>query len=607
MKKSLLFAAGLLLALNMQAGRASVAVIEFGENPAVQGFTVSGGSSDVSDGGYFYIISDGSGKATWTLDQDYCPKAGPDYDYTFQLGAARLKAITFNDGRPDNHVTATIYAVNDKGDTVTIPLGSLYSDEDTVNDILSDDSAVTGTFAYGDQIKEIRLEFSGLKEGDIVCPMWLLLASKWQTPQVTYKENAPNVTYINACDFDEPWINNRTAHYMEAGVKLGGNIPNGFRGMYDIDKYVDITTYGGGNNGYWAQPLSATPIQNPGWVSPYSAEYDNWSWHRQWDGAPCVIKESWDRSLTPYSGEYIDKTSNLVTLDQMIEFTGWWYEYTFETLDEGTDVGISLRCPLHPQPGAIFASGAAGIWADGLDRADGGFALDGFDYNTYNYVTQKLAFTYCVEIDGQVLEVNNTTYPEPLYPDANDSQGLYEANWPVLTDPTKWSDVPTLADGKKIFRPTCFAPEDTWNTEHTVWYPGNFWRLYYFDDAMEELSNTYPALKEYAKPDFTAENLSKGLHTIKVKGICGQSYMNEIKLTASKHGEGGVGSISADKAQNITRQGNTVSFAQASDWAIYSLNGALIANGNGSSTDISSLQKGMYLVKAGSSVAKIIR
>ena len=57
---------------------------------------------------------------------------------------------------------------------------------------------------------------------------------------------------------------------------------------------------------------------------------------------------------TTYGGEYMDETSNLITMEQAIDGFGTWFEYTFEMEEDGyVDISIAATSHAAFYPGII--------------------------------------------------------------------------------------------------------------------------------------------------------------------------------------------------------------------------------------------------------------
>lgn len=590
MKKGflLLVSALALSSLQMAAIRPVLMNLTFGEDPAKQGITIAGKTDGAENEGYYYISADNSGKATWTMAFSDAICSPETKGNSWMVGGGRLRVVCFTpDADPDNHITAKFIITSKSGAKRVLPVETLTCNPEITSDVHVDESKVEGDmFAKGDDPETVVLEFAGLKEGDIVMPISMLLTSGWMFPQVSSADGAP-VTYINALDFDEPWISGREAGHSANGVAEG--YAGQLRGMYDVDYKMPIHSSDNPSNAEFYKPLCST-------ADEYDAQYALWPSHFKWNTGPVIRKNAW--TLDTYKGEYKDATSNIITLDEYVKAAGWWVEYTFELLNDGADVNLSLKAGAHLDPANGFYIGANKFAAEGKDRADGGFAVEGHDYSTGVNFLHAHYGDFIVSLDGEVQEWNYETYPYYTKP---------KEYGPTWVDPTKWAPARTDANGKRIYchRGLGIDMAQAWNT-------------YYNDEEIERAATkgftaliggefpAAPALEGMAKPDYTFKNLKAGKHTIRVCNLGGLIDFNELKLTATGGSGAGIeGAVAETLKINVTK--NVVTFGVEGEYEIYSVAGILMAKGHGAAADISALANGVYVLRVNNQVVKFVK
>lgn len=493
------------------------------------------------------------------------------------------------------HVTPMVVVTDEMGEEYTFNFATLPNTYETK---MVESTSVAGDLEYLSKIVNFTVYYLGVEEGEEIDLASVALGSEWTMPKVsssrtvesiTYTRGPADmtvpgtrtietgVTYIQAEDFDEPWINNRTAYKTAAGT-------NSSR-LYPSDYNVSIQTEGAAGFGDGSQYGAYLP--NHGHVIT-----------NRWGGNDDLIDHQVSGSIlhnwaTPgvesdayygYKGKYNPGATDdnpEISLENAIDNWGVWAEYTFEA-EEDCTIDISLRVAAYRSPvEACFTYQPFLYW--GLDMANNGYYLEE-PYADNNYF-ELFGYKYMVSLDDDVLR---TAYDAaPIYGgDGNVYMGS-------ILDPSKWTNTQVEENGVKVnsdYLP--IWPDPFWSYKvleaeqpSGIW--GNGWSPYYKDDmlkkAYESGDCSKAMLDKYAHGDYINIPVKKGRHTIKVQNMGGNSWFDEMRIRAN-NGGAGVDGVLADGLENAY-EGTPVYF---------DLQGRVVNNPT----------NGIYLVKRGSKVTK---
>ncbi len=266
-----------------------------------------------------------------------------------------------------------------------------------------------------------------------------------------------------------------------------------------------------------------------------------------------------------YGGEYLDDTSNKISMEQAIDgFGSSWFNYTFEMEEDGY-VDISIAACAHDVAyftsvicGGARANGGEYVTKYNKPREEGGYVVDGLDDD---YLT-LYGFSYLLKFDDELQRTNWDKFPE-----THKANGLIAfTKW---INPESWArDTRELDDEGNLVNSyflhitpsygwqgngqmwmTAYRSElyntyyhhldgeggaggiDTWNAEN---YPNSDTSVGPFKTACDAISPTYYEETYKDRPDFKDIPCSAGKHTISIKGTGGATVFDEIKVTAHK-------------------------------------------------------------------------
>lgn len=478
------------------------------------------------------------------------------------------------------HVTPCIELKDEEGNTVVLTFSEpLKNDLNTQQVVTSTGMKFKGDISSIEEfgkVNEFAIYFDGVVGGeDQVIIRGVSLGSEWNMPEVSpnrvansfdyFGENqlkAPvevtekGVTYIQAEDFNEPWINGRVSH-----SKLSGS--NGYR-LYNEDRNLTINTEGDGAiYGKWSKGFGHTVANrfNPG-------------------GSGLIIQDflpsgaDWAR----YYGEYITPGDNHITFENAVKCWGAWTEYTFDVPQDCT-VDISLRIAHHRSCfDQVIGSGSIYWWEE---PKNGGFVLEGGDDDNEDYF-QMYAGKYKLYLDG---DVQRTAYD--AQPKWNKNGVTFERE--IIPNPEKWTNNQETVNGEKLnsvylqSTPYPFWADGSDDTVGAGWQP--FYKSEMLAKAYAQGLCSEEAYKKYAHPDYMNIPLKAGRHTIKVQSMGGITWFDEIRIEA-KAGEGGGSGIEGVTTSGIQGYEGTPVY--------FDMQGRRVANPT----------SGLYLVKRGNTVAK---
>ncbi len=550
-------------------------------------WTVSGATLESDDAGLPYLLVTGDythgGKTSVAITHDQRSHG--------ERNMKKLSKVFLNVSSTDYsgvaHVTPMVEVKDEFGEKCTFKFNMLPDTYETAM-VESTSMDCSVDFAEFGKVNEFVVYLDGVTEGEEVDLAMVGLGTDWIMPKVSstrvvdcFKyDRGPGdaskpgvhttetgVTYIQAEDFDEPWINNRPAHKATGGS-------NGNR-LYAADQDVNIKWEG--RSGF-------------GDGSPYGRWYENHG-HivgNRWAGNDELVGEGdftggilhdWaagqgGETSYSYQGEYVTSGANAepyITLDNARNRWEMWAEYTFEA-EEDCVIDLSLSVATHRQPyeGALKNDA---YWYQG--KSDGGYIIEGYDDNSYQ---ELFHHKYQVAIDGVV---QRTAYTgAPVY-SGNGYELLH-----AVRDPRKWVNNQDEVDGQKLNSTYLNVyPYPYWGEVETdSWGAG--WFAYYKSDMLDRgvEEGVIPESVRAAQPsaDYVGIPVKKGRHTIKVTNCGNLSWFDEIRIKAN--GGAGVNNVLADGIEGAY-EGTPVYF---------DLQGRRVDNP----------AKGIYLVKRGKTVTK---
>jgi len=316
---------------------------------------------------------------------------------------------------------------------------------------------------------------------------------------------------------------------------------------------------------------------------------------------------------TIYGGEYIDETSNKITMEQAMDGFGAWFEYTFEMEEDGY-VDISIAASTHNATWFqdVMTGGPSKAKPDNgyitkyqKPREEGGYEVEGLDDD----FLKLYGFCYVVSFDGEDLLTNWETRPKP-----SPRNGQIELT--TWTNPFEWSDNFEIdANGNQQNSKFLLI-----TPPHATFDGGMQWWPLYKDEMIKEMYDmqvgtgvfepdenggdkevmgespfkkqcdeqgaTYFEENYKHRPDYANVYCTAGKHTIRVKSMGGCTLFDEIRIRAHKERE--------KDFSGIQRVRNIIETEADAPAEYFDLQGRRVMNP----------ANGLYIVKRGSKVTK---
>lgn len=498
-----------------------------------------------------------------------------------RVSELRLKVTAGTDAGGPAHVNPSVVIKDAEGNTVTFKFDTMEDNLDKEQELIS--TSVSGDPSELGKINEFSIYFDGVKDGEMIAPLSVVLTTEWSMPVVGLNHTATSVkynrgrgseaappvttveeatTYIQAEDFDESWINGRLGHsYTGARQEVQRLFPED----RDIVIYRESDSNGDGSAyGRWAEGHGR--IVGNRWA-------DGGSGYILGNFAPRVESELYYN----FTGEYKnpdDKNDITITLEEGIKSWGAWTEYTFDVEDDCL-LDLSLCVAAHRGPYEGMMGSVLG-WLNDKDK--GGWEIDGYPDNTF---MELLGYKYTLEFDG----VKQRTAWDCAPKLGKNGVEFIQS----IKDPQTWENTQDEVDGQKLNSyylpvfPYGFWADDS--DDSNEWGCG--WLPYYKEDmirtAVEKGIITQAVADKYAHPDYMDIPVKKGRHTIKVQNCGGNSWFDEIRIKAKKTGAG-VENVAAD----------TFEGAYEGTPEYFDLQGRKVA----------APSNGLYIVKRGNTVTK---
>lgn len=321
---------------------------------------------------------------------------------------------------------------------------------------------------------------------------------------------------------------------------------------------------------------------------------------------------------TNYGGEYLDETSNKISMEQAMDGFGSWFEYTFNMEKDGF-VDISIGACSHsgtwisqvlagglPKNSAVLGEGydnGAYVTKYKKSREEGGYEVEGLDDD----FLKLYGFCYVVSFDGVEQRTNWDIRPKP-----NKMTGVITPEkW---VNPQAWElNQETDENNQPVNSKFLFIhPAFGWQGNGGLWFPhfkSDLIESYYYSDndhfgqldghegdagigyvtpfkeACDAISPDYFEQTFKGRPDYIDIPCSAGKHTIRVKSMGGSTVFDEIRIHAKK--ERSVSGIESIAAKRVAEE-----FAGEPEY--FDLQGRRVA----------APTKGIFIVKRGSNVTK---
>lgn len=437
-------------------------------------------------------------------------------------------------------------------------------------------------------------------------------------PNLEFNHPAPTVTqahgrtrvepegtyFVQAEDYDHYTVNNRVAH----SAKLTGIVNKGDGGS---DGYAARNSF----LSMWYEPDAADvdihTAQNTlqGGMGLWQGRTgDGWS---SLNGSPgfaimgmCAERGGWG---TQYMGEYLDETSNKISMEQAMDGFGGWVDYTFDMAEDGF-LDLSIAAMPHALGGYedVMAGGSrridTSVYPTGYmtgykkDRSERGYEVEGLNDD----FLKLYGFSYVCYIDGEPLRTNWDIRYKP-----NPRTGsVIPEN---VCNPLTWADATETDDNGNKVNPYFLYLTANYRFDNGKWwwpmYKSQFFQqVYTWDDYNPDGNGVVPHpfkvqadeqgidVTNYTeRPDYFDIPVKAGRHILRVKNMGGASVFDEIRLRAKKTNSAGqtngVESIAAPAAAAID-------FSAPVEY--YDMQGRRVATPS----------KGVYILKQGNKVVK---
>ncbi|MDD3077597.1 MAG: hypothetical protein PHH37_00645 [Paludibacter sp.] len=545
-----------LLATSAYAHRDDYFGFTMGDNPGNDGWSISGGTGESIDGMYV-VTATGGESVVWTRDLE--TQAGTkDQTYVSRAILQYVSGTGATNGTA--HIVPKVILEGYNGETVTFTFKTAPDDDSKV---ISDTAAISDGAAFEGQVRYIKVIFENAEPNELISFSYIDLASQWFMPEV----DVDKTIYIQAEDYDESWINNRKTHSsISGGNKYRSLDPDLYIDWQDDGAFFQSWTYGNGHKNNW-----------------YGFAVKNM----------CPNGATWN----VYSGDYIDETSNKITVEDAKMNFGAWLEYTFD-VPEACVADISLKAGSH---WGAYGGVSGGTGKYGLPREDGGYSIDGMSEDWVKHY----AASAVLSLDGNNLTTNWASYPK--------NEGLSQLEYAALaSDPSLgWASTQVTKDGALVNSDTLHIFPNPLAGDPSN--PMVVWSTYYKSDLFTDLqTNTGdPTLADYIKPDYANVYLSAGRHTIKVQSLAPMWHFDEMKIEAKEFTD--VKNIKTNSSEKLIVYPSIVADVlhikgMNVNYSIVNLeSGAILMNGFGNTVDVSKLSAGVYAIRVGENIQRFIK
>lgn len=369
------------------------------------------------------------------------------------------------------------------------------------------------TFYHNEVYTDCNLILEGVQEGDVIAVVDVMLgndasfanddwtndrwSNNWIIPtlndEVTVDGLNQGEIYIQAEDFDEPWINGRTAHsntQPEHGYADGYGYNPGRHRLYDKtceNIRIDLNYDSGESIGF------------NHWTEGHGHSKDGLSF-----GLTNFAAQQWD---AVYNGETVSE--GVATFEQLADYFGAWAEYTVNVEKElYADFSIS-----HGIANANYNAYRSTGYQHGSLEIDGKPGV--------NYL-KEYGGGYMLYVDGVPCRSNLALRP------GNDASKIY--------DLSTWIDNTEAPAENSLMRAGNLNSYVTYAIPDPTISNGDSWPANYNTAKFENMKNaglmdeaTFNGLNV---PDYANIYLTPGKHTIKVRSLGGRTTFDEIKVQA---------------------------------------------------------------------------
>ncbi|MDE6628688.1 MAG: hypothetical protein K2K36_04895 [Muribaculaceae bacterium] len=471
-----------------------------------------------------------------------------------------------------SHVTPMLEIEDEYGDKVYFDFAPIDNTQEEVQNITS--TGIRGDLSMMGQVNFVRIYFDGVDADnfEVVAPYRIAMCSGWTAPVVSANNTAvtmdygknpsglrveeKGVTYIQAEDFDEMWVNGRLAHSRMSGTSASGyrlNTEDQSMRIECSDDGAPVARYADGHGRILASHVT-TAVTGGRMIIDF-----------------CPSGADWEK----YYGAYEDADGG-ITLENAIANWGAWTEYTFE-VKENCQLGISLSVAAHRntyEPQVSKGSNCFGAFPE-----DNGYYLVDEPNNEF---FKTYGHKYRVAFDGEIIR---TAYDKSPKYNGDGVSFLKE----VVVNPDKWTNDQETVNGQQlnskylVRTPYPFWSYDSGNDDAL----GAGWQSFYIKDMLQEAVDRGLVSAAVAEPYMHSDyivDVKAGTHTIKVQNLGGINAFDEIKLEVL--GAAGVESVLADGIEGAF-EGTPVYF---------DLNGRQVEHPAG----------GIFIKKTGSKVEKVV-
>ena len=432
-----------IVAIPLSAHRESYFAFTMGDNPSAQGWSISGGTGE-ADAGLFGIIANGDEPVMWVRDLN--SQAGTkNQPY---LSCAILKYITGTGNKGESHIVPKIILEGYNGELITFVFDTAPDDDGIV---VTDTASTMIGEAFDGDIRYIKVVFENAKKDEYVSFNYIDLCSEWFMPKV----EIDGTIYVQAEDYDEYWINNRKGYSPTSG-------PNKYRES-DSDLYIDWQ-----DDGAFFQT----------WTYGHGHKDD---WYGRAVKNMCPSGATWNS----YAGDYIDASSNKITVENALKNWGAWLEYTID-VPEDCIIDISLKAGSH---WGAYAGVSGGTGKFGLSRDDGGYTID----NMSEDWVKRYCSALVLSIDGVDQMTNWSSHPK----NTGYSNIEYES---ILRDPSiGWTNNQVYKDGSYVNSDTLYIYPNPQSGNPAMNSWSTFYKSTLYANLMEESKDE--TLAQFIKPD----------------------------------------------------------------------------------------------------------
>ena len=483
------------------------------------------------------------------------------------LSEVQLTIVAGTENGGADHITPMIEVEDEYGDKVYFDFAPIKDDQTLTQKIIS--TGVRGDVKSLGQISFFRIYFDGVDADnfEVIAPYTIVFCSDWIMPTVSssnvavtmnYGSNPAGdrieekgVTYIQAEDFDEKWINNRVAHSKMSGT-------NRYRSNGEDQNLRIQCSDDGAPVARWAEGFGrvlASHVTTA--VSGGQVIFDF-----------CPSGADWEK----YYGKYEDADGG-VTFENAVANWGAWTEYTFDVAED-CELGISLSVAAHRDCYEPQVTDGSKAW-NAFPEDHGYYLVD----EPNNEFFKTYGHKYRVAFDDQMLRTAWSSAPKFT---GNGAEFLKD----IVVNPEKWTNNQDNVNGEMLNSYLLVrTPYPFWSRDNER--IGCGWQPFYISDMIKKSAEegliSQAVADKHAHADYIIK-VSKGRHTLKVQNLGGINAFDEIRLETKA--DAGVEGVLADGIEGAF-EGTPV---------YYDLNGRIVEYPS----------NGIFIRKSGSKVEKVV-